>query len=312
MKKITVLATVALSCLVFYSFFSQKSDDSIKIMVCKAVEHEALNSVARGMEDYLMKQNRKYAVSVETCQGNMALASQIVSKFANSGAKVVVTIGTTPSQSAFKFAKEGKIKLVFSSVTNPNDISPSLAGTNTTGVSNFVALEPQLALFQEIQPGLKNLGVVYNTGEANSVSIVEKLKPVCEKMEINLIEQGISKISEIPQATEKLAQIVDAVFISNDNMALSAMPVIVSICGKKNVPVYVSDTDQIENGCTAALGPNQYEIGVQTGKMVHRIACGEDINKVRVEYPEKSELWLNLKGPVQISDAVQRRAKKIF
>ncbi|MDR2795041.1 MAG: ABC transporter substrate-binding protein [Holosporaceae bacterium] len=312
MKKIVVWATIALSSVFFYSFFSKKNDDSMKIMVCKAVEHEALNSVVRGMEDYLRRQNGKYNISVETCQGNMALASQMISKFANSEAKVVVTIGTMPSQSAFRLAKSGKIKVVFSSVTNPDDISPNLAGANTTGVSNFIRLEPQIELFRKIQPLLKNLGIIYNTGEANSVSIVKKLKPICEKMGINLVEQGISKISEIPQAAEKLSKIVDAVFISNDNMALSAMANIVSVCGRNNVPVYVSDTDQVKNGCAAALGPNQYDIGVQTGKMVERIINGEDINKIAVEYPEVSELYLNQKAPVKIPNDVKSQAKKIF
>ncbi|MDR0632402.1 MAG: ABC transporter substrate-binding protein [Holosporaceae bacterium] len=312
MRKTAIGAIIALSSGLFYGFCVKKSEDSVKIMVCKAVEHEALNSVVRGMEDYLGQQSGKYDISVETCQGNMALGSQIISKFASSGARVVVTIGTTPSQSAFKFAKSGKIKLVFSSVTDPDDISSNLRGTNTTGVSNFVQLEPQIELFRKIQPELKNLGIIYNTGEANSVSIVKKLKPVCEKMGMNLLEQGISKISEILQTTEKLSKMVDAVFISNDNMALSAMSSIVAICGKNNIPVYVSDTDQVEKGCAAALGPNQYDIGVQTGKMVKRIVDGEDINEIPVEYPEVSELYINRKSPVKISDDVKSAAKKIF
>jgi len=312
MKKVIIVAAVVLSSMMLCVLFREKRDNSIKIMVCKAMEHEALNSVVRGMEDYLNRQDGKYNISVETCQGNMALASQIISKFANSKSNVVVTIGTTPSQSAFKFAKNGKIKLVFSSVTNPDDISPNLTGANTTGVSNFVRPEPQIELFLKIQPQLKNLGIIYNTGEANSVSIVKKLKPICEKMGINLIEQGVSKIAEIPQATEKLVKVVDAIFISNDNMALSAMANIVFISKKNNVPVYVSDTDQVEKGCAAALGPNQYDIGVQTGKLVKRIADGEDINKIPVEYPEVSELYLNQKAHLEIPDDVKSRAKQIF
>ena len=46
--------------------------------------------------------------------------------------------------------------------------------------------------------------------------------------DIVLIEQGISKISEIPQATERIAKNCDAIFISNDNMALKKRLVFVS------------------------------------------------------------------------------------
>jgi putative ABC transport system substrate-binding protein len=268
------------------------------------------------MRDYLKQQNKRCEILEETSQGNMALASQIISKFASSAVDVVVTVGTTPSQCAFKFAKSGKIKLVFSSVTNPDDISTNLSGSNATGVSNFVSLEPQIELFKKIQPSLKNLGIIYNTGESNSVSIVKRLKSVCEKYGVNLMEQGVSKTSEITQAAKKLSEIADAVFISNDNTALSAIPTIVAICNSNGIPVYVSDTDQVEKGCLAALGPNQYDIGMQTGKIVKRILDGEDVCAIPVSYPEKSELYINMKAAkilgISIPDDLKAEAKTII
>jgi putative ABC transport system substrate-binding protein len=246
----------------------------------------------------------------------MALASQIIAKFANAETDVVVTIGTMPSQCALKLAKEKKIKLIFSSVTNPSDISENLKDSNVTGVSNFVDLDPQVKLFKKLQPSLKTLGVVYNTGEANSISIVKKLRDICKNNGIQLAEQGISAISDVPQATSKLLESSDAIFISNDNMALSGISNIIKICNKKKIPVYVSDTDQVEKGCLAALGPNQFEIGVQTGKIIKRVADGEDINNVLVEYPDTSELYINLDAAkllgIQISDDVKSKAKKII
>ncbi|GHT94579.1 hypothetical protein FACS1894122_11340 [Alphaproteobacteria bacterium] len=313
MKKLFVLLIVLVSALA-YAFFPNKKEDVVIIGVCKSVEHEALNSVVSGMEDYLKKQNKKYKILVETSQGNMALGSQIMAKFANSGVDVVVTVGTSPTQCGFKLAKAGKIKLVFASVTNQDDISPNLAGTNTTGVSNFVPLEPQVELFKKIQPSLKNLAIIYNFGEANSVSIVKRLRGVCKEAGINLIEQGISTITDISQALAKIS--ADAIFISNDNLALSAMSNIVKNCNQKGIPVYVSDTDQVENGCVAALGPNQYDIGVQTGKMVQRIIDGENINDIKVEYPRVSELFLNEKSVkllgMAFSDDLKAEAKTVF
>ncbi|MDR2766511.1 MAG: ABC transporter substrate-binding protein [Holosporaceae bacterium] len=274
---------------------SQKNDNSVKIGVCKVVEHEAINSVVAGMEDYLRK-HRRCRIFVETCQGNMALASQIITKFIGSETDVVVTVGTTPSQSAFQFAKNGKIKLVFGSVTNPGDISVDLAGRNVTGVSNFVDLGPQIRIFKKIQPNLRSMGIIYNTGEANSVSIIKRLRKACEKNGVTLMEQGIARLSEISQAAGRLSGMVDAVFITNDNLALSGISYVVAVCSRSKIPVYVSDVDQVPKGCLAALGPNQYDVGVQVGKMVERIADGEDVNKIAVEYPNVCELHVNLKA----------------
>lgn len=344
MKKAFLLMLVTVCILCFVSikafFVGAKSSDStenseriFKIRICKVIEHEAINSVVDGIIDYLKKlsstqvqsskdmreKGRKYDISVETCQGNMALASQIIAKFAASKPDVVVTVGTVPSQAAYKFAQSGQIKVVFSSVTNPKDLATTnISNCNITGVSNFVPLEPQIDLFKKIQPNLRKLGILYNTGEANSASIVEALKPICRAAGLELIEQGISRISELIQSAERLAKKVDAIFISNDNMALSGISSVVSLCRKAGIPVYVSDTDQVIKGCLAALGPNQYEIGVQTGEMVRRICDGEDINEIAVEYPKKSELYLNLKRDasgavcINITDEIRSEATKIF
>ena len=313
MKKFVILATIVLSSILFFKFSPKEDNLTFNVRICKVVEHEALNSAVSGISDYLAAQKgKKFKISVETCQGNMALASQIIAKFANSATDVVVTIGTIPSQAAYKIAKDGRIRVVFSSVTNPADICNNFSGSNMTGVSNFVKLEPQLEIFKKIQPSLQKIGMIYNTGEANSASIIKNIRPICEKMKIELIVQGISKISELPQATEKLAKSVNANFISNDNMALSGMHNIIAISEKNEIPVYVSDTDQVEKGCAAALGPNQYDIGIQTGKIVKRIADGEDINKIAVQYPDKTELYVNTKSIQKIPAEVLTQAKKIF
>ncbi|MDR1475173.1 MAG: ABC transporter substrate-binding protein [Holosporales bacterium] len=317
--KMTLVASIVL-CGVFCwgIFLKNKNADRSEnkaievISVCKVIEHEALDSVVRGIQDYLSG-NNNVKFEVDTCQSNQALASQIMSKFANSKRNIVITVGTMPTQIAAKYAEEKRIKLIFSSVTNPSTV-PSLE--NTTGVSNFVALKPQIELFKKIQPNLRKLGIIYNTGEANSVDIVEQLRPITQTMGIELVEQGIQKASDIPQAVNALIQNVDAIFISNDNTALCAIPYIVDLCSKVKIPVYVSDTDQVEKGCLAALGPNQYEIGKQTGTIAERILKGQDINSIPIEYPSSTELLINLdtakKLEITIPEEVLRLAKKVI
>ena len=264
---------------------------AFNVSIIKVVEHEAINSVVDGIKDELKNKDVEY--DIETCQADPALGYQIATKFVNSKADVIVAVGTTPAQCGFKFAKSGKVKLVFSSVTEPKDIAKNFDNCNTTGVSNFVALKPQLELFKKLQPKLKKLGILYNSGESNSISIIKKLEKECEAQGITLVKQSIQKSADIPQAINKLKTNVDAVFITNDNTALSGIPYIVKACDKVKIPVYVSDTDQVAKGCLAALGPNQYEIGKQTGKIIKRIKNGEDINKIRIEYPNTMEFFLN-------------------
>ena len=184
--------------------------------------------------------------------------------------------------------------MVFSTVTDP--LGASLVksldrpGNNISGISNFVPLEPQLELFKKIQPSLKRLGILYNPAELNSVSIVKKLEILCPKLGLALVKQTITKTSDAMQNTAKLASNVDAIFISNDNTALSALQSIIASTEKAGIPLYVSDTDAVKLGAKAALGPNQYEVGLQTARMIVRVLKGDDINNMKVEFPDKTDL----------------------
>ena len=119
------------------------------------------------------------------------------------------------------------------------------------------------------------------------------LKEICPRYGLEVIGMTASKTSEVYQSAIKLSSLVDAIFISNDNMALSALKTIVKAANAQKIPVFVSDTDIVKDGALAALGPNQYEIGKQTARLIARILEGEDINKINVEFPKGTELFLN-------------------
>jgi len=279
-------------------------EKKIKIYINQLVEHPALDATIRGIVDGLAMagyvEDYNIDLKIESAQGNMSLAGQIANKFVSNEPDVVVGVATMAAQSFVKYAKSGKVKLIFTTVTDP--IAANLVsnleqpGGNISGVSNFVPLEPQLEMFKRIKPLMKKLGFIYNPGELNSVSLIEKLKEVCPKYGIELITISASKSSEVAQSAIKLSSLVDAIFISNDNTALSAMRVIVKAANAQKIPVFVSDTDIVENGAIAALGPNQYELGRQTADMIINVIKGEDIGKISVSFPRKIELVLNLKA----------------
>lgn len=263
---------------------SSKASSNSTVFISQVVEHPAINATVKGITDVLREQ--KVAFQIESAQGNPALAGQIASKFMAQNPKIVVGIGTMSAQSFVKYALKNETKVVFSSVTDPIGNLPN--NSNICGVSNFVSLEPQLELFKKMQPNLKRLGILYNPGEGNSVSIVKKLKTIVPKFGLILVEQVINKTGDVAQSVVQLSSQCDAIFISNDNTALGAMQTIIKL---SKVPVYVSDTDAVALGAVAAVGPNQYKIGMQTGQMILRLLKGEPCEFV--EYPSKTELFVN-------------------
>lgn len=288
---------------IFLSLLSiaEASDTIKKVYINQLVQHPALDMTTKGIINGLAElgytNGQNLDLKVENAQGDAVLANQIAARLVSLNPDVVVGNPTITAQSFVKYAKEGKIKLVFTSVTDPlgakivNKLTQP--GGNTTGVSNFVDLEPQIELFKEIKPTIKKIGFLYNPGELNSITLVNRLKEICPRYGLELVEMTASKTSEVYQSAIKLSSLVDAIFISNDNMALSALRTIVKAADAQKIPVFVSDTDIVRDGALAALGPNQYEIGKQTAHLIARILNGEDINKMNVEFPKGTELFLN-------------------
>jgi putative tryptophan/tyrosine transport system substrate-binding protein len=224
-----------------------------------------------------------------------------------------VGVGTLTSQSFIKYVHENSISFIFSSVTDPvraGLVTPGEGGQLMVGgVSNFVPLEPQITLFKELQPSLAKLGILYNPAELNSVAIVTQLEEVCTAHSIVLKKQTINKTSDVPQAATMLAQEVDAILISNDNTALAAFQSIAMAAQRAHIPVYVSDTDAVALGALAALGASQYEVGLQTAQMIANKLEGKH-NALTVEFPSKTDLYLNQAVAYELGIAIPANRKK--
>ena len=307
--------------LVLFSF-AASADEMKKVFISKVIEHPAIDETERGIVDYLFEDDyfkvHKLDLRVSSAQGSSVLGAQIASKFVGNEPDVVVGIGTVSTQSLAKYALNGQTKLVFSSVTDPLGAkliaSPGKLQKNITGVSNFVDLEPQISLFKEVLPNLKFLGVIYNPSEINSYAINEKLNEICPKYGVTIVKVGATKTGEVPQAALSIIEKVDAFFISNDNTALSALPTIINIANKGKKPVFVSDVDAVGQGALLALGPNQYDLGRQTGKMIIDLLKGADPANIQVQYPLKTDLVVNLKAAdaidVTLPKSVLKKADK--
>lgn len=319
-----LLICILLGALIFSNICYADKSDIKKVFISQVAEHPALDATTRGIIDALAQHNyqrgKNLDLRVESAQSNGALAAQIANKFVQQQPDVVVAVGTLTAQSFVKYAVTKKVTLIFASVTDPlsTHIVKSIVkpGNNTSGVSNFVALEPQLKLFKNLQPQLQNLGILYNPGEINSVIMVQQLEQIAPKFNLKIIKQAVPRTMDILQAATKLANISDAIFISNDNSMLSAMQSIIKAANAKKIPVYVSDTDAVSHGALAALGPNQYDIGLQAGTMIAQLLKGSDIAQMPVQFPQKTELYLNLRAAqllnIKVNPELQRNAAKII
>jgi len=192
---------------------------------------------------------------------------------------------------------------------------PMKPGGNVTGMSDLSPIAKHLALIREITPDAKRIGVPYNPGEANAVTLVGILKAEAPAQGLTIVEAAATKSADVLAAAQSLVGKVDAIYVPTDNTIVSALEAVIKVGVENRLPVYAGDTDSVPRGAIAAIGFNYYDVGRQTGKIVLRVLKGEKPGDIPVEGVEITELHVNpgsaAKMGVTIPAAVIARAKTV-
>lgn len=292
------------------------------VSVSSIVEHPALDSVRDGVKKALndagYTEEKGLKWQFQTAQGNTAITAQIARKYVGDKSDVIVAISTPSAQAVVAATKS--IPVVFSAVTDPVAAqlvsSWDASGTNVSGVSDMLVLEKQLELIKKVVPNAKNVGIVYNSGEANSVVVVERLRELLTANNMALVEATAARTVDVGAAARSLVGKVDVIYTNTDNNVISAFEALVKVGNDAKIPIIASDTDSVARGAIAALGVNYYDLGVQTGNMVVRILKGEKVGNMASETSDKLELFVNPgaaeKQGVTLDDAFIKSATKII
>ncbi|BBD08040.1 ABC transporter substrate-binding protein [Desulfovibrio ferrophilus] len=319
MKRLSILIAVLLMSLMCTAAWAK----TYTISVNQFVEHPALDAVLKGLQDSLKEQGLEVKYNVHIAQANMATANQIAQSIAGENPDMVVAIATPCAQACAQIVKKAphmaKVPLLFSAVTDPKGAGLvkdlNHPGGNITGVSDMTPVDKHLAMIMETVPGLKSLGVVYNSGEANSKTLVNMLREACKAKGVSLEETTASKTSDVYQATKSLVGRTQAVYVPTDNTVVSALESMVKVCEQNHLPLFAADVDSVPRGAVAALGFDYYLHGKQTGAMAGRIFGGASAATTPVEFQEGMSLHLNLKAAkaqgLVIPEAVMAKADKI-
>jgi putative ABC transport system substrate-binding protein len=306
--KTSLITLVASLCLA--SCTSQSLQSTKFVAVTQIVEHPSLDAVRDGLKAELVQAgfepDKTLRWQWESAQGSPTTATQIAQKFAGESPNVIVAISTPSAQAAASVAKQ--IPVVFSAVTDP--INAKLVsnlerpGGMVTGVQAFAPVDQHLDLIAQILPTAKRIGVVYNAGESNSVSVVNALKQVAAPRQMTIVEATVSNTSEVANASKSLVGRADVIYIPTDNTVVSALNSVLQVGIANKLPVFAGDNDSVEKGAIASLGFDYRDVGQQTGKMVIRILQGEAPGQIAVEPPRKEELVINTKAAQQMGVTV--------
>jgi putative tryptophan/tyrosine transport system substrate-binding protein len=293
----------------------------VTVAVTAIVEHPALDAVRKGVQDTLAaagyKEGENLKFLFESAQGNPATAAQIARQFAGEDPSVIVPISTPSAQAVVSATRD--IPVVFTAVSDPLGAqlvkNMDKPGGNVTGLSDMSPVAEHIALIKEILPNVKSIGYLYNSGEANSVSLLAVLKTEAEKAGLTVVESAATKSAEVQGAARALVGRADVIYVPTDNTIISALEGAVAVAEEAKLPLFTADTDSVNRGSIAALGFNYYDVGKQTGDIVVRILKGENPGDIAVKVAAGSDLVVNKKAAekmgVTLPESVLKRANRV-
>ncbi|WP_022709330.1 ABC transporter substrate-binding protein [Pseudochrobactrum sp. AO18b] len=294
----------------------------VSVAVTAIVEHPALDAARDGVKDALaaagFKEGENLKFTYQSAQGNPATAAQIARQFIGEAPDVIVPISTPSAQAVVSGTRD--IPVVFTAVSDP--VGAQLVknmekpGGNVTGLSDLSPVADHIKLIKEVAPNVKTIGFLYNSGEANSISLLEGLKVAAKEGGLEVVESAATKSAEVQGAARALIGKADLIYIPTDNTIISALEGAVSVAEEAKIPLMTADTDSVSRGAFIALGFNYYDVGKQTGEVVVRILKGEKPGDIPVKVAAGTDLVVNLvaakKMGIEIPQAVVDRASKVI
>ncbi len=252
-----------------------------EIGIIQIIEHDALDAARLGfiaaLKENGYEDGKNIKIDYQNAQNSRDTLTTISQKFVNDKKDLVLAVATLSAQSIAQ--QTSTIPIVVTAVTDLIEAglvdSYEHPGGNITGTTDMNPIKEQLSLIKEIDPPVKVVGIIYNTGEPNSEVQVKIAQSYAAELGFRFELAGITNTSEVKQAADSLATKIDAFYIPTDNTVVASLGAILTVAEANKIPVIAGESDTVRNGAIATFGLDYYKLGFQTGEMAVKILKGE-------------------------------------
>ena len=132
---------------------------------------------------------------------------------------------------------------------------------------------------------MKNVGILYCSGEPNSKFQADQIRPFLEEMGYSVADYTFADSNDVAAVTNNACDDCDVLYIPTDNTAASNAELINSVVLDKKIPV-VAGEEGLCAGCgCVTLSISYYDLGTVTGEMAAKIlAEGADVSSMEIQY----------------------------
>ena len=285
MKKL--LSLVLALCLVLgcTSAFAAKYE----VGVLQLVQHVALDAATQGFVDALTeKLGKDVKFDIQNASGDTGACNTIATTFDANGVDLIMANATPALQAAMNAT--GFIPVLGTSVT---DYATALGvtegwtgttGINVSGTSDLAPLDAQAAMIKELFPDAKKVGLIYCSGEPNSVYQINVISEFLKELGYETEPFAFADSNDVAAVAQNAADNCEVIYIPTDNTAASYAETIANVLVPAKVPAVVGEAGLCSGCGVATLSISYYDLGWQTGLMAYEILVGgADISTMEIQ-----------------------------
>lgn len=269
----------------------------ITVGVIQMIDNGAFSDMRDGFVEEITSKYTGGQVEIldRNAQGDAAALNTICQEIADSGADLIATIATPATQAMVNMELDTPV--FFIAVSDPVGAGVITEmehpDKNATGTSNAIPVEDIFALSDQLTPGCETYGILYNTSEVNAVNTAANAKEYLDGAGLSYVEAVVTNSSEVQQAAQSLAEEVDAIFVPNDSMIQSAMPLVAEVAREAGIPVYGSSAVMVDSGAFATVAISDKEIGAMTADMALEYLDGTAVEDIPAVVVPASDTVIN-------------------
>lgn len=287
MKK---LLAVLLSLTLILACGAAYAEDKPVIGIIQQMDHVALNAARDGfvkaLEDNGFVDGETITLDIQNGQGDQSNLATIADRFISEKADLVLAIATTAATTMA--GKTESIPILGTAITDY--VSAKLVesnekpGYNVSGTSDMNPVSAQIELLKKLAPEAKTVGVLFTSGETNSVIQAAMAKEAIEAQGMTYVEGTATNTNDVQQAVQQLVGKCDAIYLPTDNVMASSIPIIYGVTAESKTPVICGESGMVYNGGLATLGISYFQLGYETGLMAVEVLGGADISEMPIRF----------------------------
>ena len=268
----------------------------------------------------------RVALTWYKAEADMGVANAIARQLTSGQFDLIVTLGTPALQAVANANRAGRVPHIFGVVAAPQtagvgigDKGPLDHPRHLIGVGTYISPGDSFRMARRMFPGLKSVGIVWNSAESNSRVFTEAARGVCRELGITVLEANVDNSNGVAESAASLvARGADALWLGGDNTVMTASASLVAAGKGGRVPVFTIIPGNTEKGSLFDYGANLYKNGKAMASLAAKVIEGTDPAVLPVENLVVSRVMINmlalrdLKDPWRVTPDMLRQAETVI